>query len=208
MANVIVSNGRSTIALPLDATERGLRGLLSYFHGTLHPQLKVPTARCAGWTGRAGITSIKDRRARQLRKDPSPHSSWHSCIQRPNEHGFSKMAHHQKQESKGSSFASHEVKDEGNFSARSELNELEVHMVWSSMKNANRVPSSYPHPTPSSDPKNPLNWPTWLRHSALLVACAFFLRTYSSPDFSVLLFPYPAARQIHADKIFLRQRPF
>jgi Major Facilitator Superfamily len=117
------------------------------------------------------------------------------------------MAHHQKQESNGSSFG-YEVKEEGEFPLRSYQHELESHMVAPGTVIAEECqPGNFTRiliPHPSADPQDPLNWPSWLKHSALIVACFFvFLGTYASSGFSALLFPYAEFLQISTDQAAL-----
>jgi hypothetical protein len=127
---------------------------------------------------------------------------------------------HQKQLSNGSSFASYEVKEEGDFPLRSYSHELESHMVAPGTVIAERMhsyvniayliecsPGNFARiliPQPSTDPCDPLNWPSWLKHTALLIACAFvFLGTFASSGFSALLFPYAGVLRVPISQVAL-----
>src|SRR5271163_4942540 len=99
------------------------------------------------------------------------------------------MSHAKQTSNGGSTFASYEVKEEGEFPLRSYQHELESHMVAPGTVIAEECqPGNFTRiliPHPSTDPKDPLNWPSWLKHSALIVACFFvFLGTYASAGFS------------------------
>jgi hypothetical protein len=127
---------------------------------------------------------------------------------------------HQKQLSNGSSLVSYEVKEEGDFPLRSYSHELESHMVAPGTVIAERMhsylislsliecePGNFARiliPQPSTDPCDPLNWPSWLKHSALLIACVFvFLGTFASSGLSTLLFPYAGFLQIPVSQVAL-----
>ena len=59
-------------------------------------------------------------------------------------------------------------------------------------------------PQPSTDPCDPLNWPSWLKHTALLISCAFvFFGTFASSGFSALLFPYAGFLRVPITQVAL-----
>jgi len=115
---------------------------------------------------------------------------------------------HQKQLSNGSSFASYEVKEEGDFPLRSYSHELESHMVAPGTVIAEGINplvviSNVQNVAPALC-ADPLNWPSWLKHTALCVACTFvFLGTYASSGFTPLMFPYPAILRVPLTEVAL-----
>jgi len=131
------------------------------------------------------------------------------------------MSHTKQTSNGGSTFASYEVKEEGEYPLRSYQHELEAHMVAPGTviaEGTHTAPLLYTDfiecqpghfsriliPQPSTDPCDPLNWPLWLKHTALVIACAFvFMGTYASSGFSVLLFPYAGFLQIPVDQAAL-----
>jgi len=109
------------------------------------------------------------------------------------------MSHHVKQESNASTLTSYEVKEEGE--PQFYVHRLEPRMaapgtvILEECQYGNFKRFLIPQPSP--DPLDPLNWPSWLKHSCLCVASAFvFLGTYTSAGFSSLLFPYAAFLEV------------
>ena len=118
---------------------------------------------------------------------------------------------HQKQDSNASALTSYEVKEEG------EPHLLYCHKLEPRMAAPGTVIveecqfGNFKHylvPQPSSDPLDPLNWPSWLKHSCLCVASFFvFLGTYTSSGFSSLLLAYAEFLQIPVSQVQLLKKP-